>query len=109
MEDSSIDNLGPVKLDLLIYVAIVYSFLYLIIFKGIRSTGKGWRAGWILKWSWMVEFRKESRLAEFCVRLLCRESGLGDGDTSICGAAGPFDSRFIPTWGRRWDQVLLVP
>ena len=40
MENNDIDNLGPVKLDLLVYVAIIYCLLYLIIFKGIKSSGK---------------------------------------------------------------------
>ncbi|CAG7825332.1 unnamed protein product [Allacma fusca] len=40
MQDHSIDNLGSPKLDLLVCLAIIYSLLYVILFRGIRSTGK---------------------------------------------------------------------
>lgn len=40
MENHNIDNLGRPKTDLLVCLAIIYCLLYVILFKGIRSTGK---------------------------------------------------------------------
>lgn len=39
MQDHSIDNLGSPKLDLLLCLFVIYCLLYVILFRGIRSTG----------------------------------------------------------------------
>lgn len=40
MGDHNMDNLGPPKTDLLVCLAVIYCLLYVILFRGIRSTGK---------------------------------------------------------------------
>lgn len=40
MEGHDIDNLGSPKVDLLVCLAVIYCLLYVILFRGIRSTGK---------------------------------------------------------------------
>ncbi|CAL8069862.1 unnamed protein product [Orchesella dallaii] len=40
MGNHDIDNLGSPKLDLLVCLAVIYCLLYVILFRGIRSTGK---------------------------------------------------------------------
>ncbi|ODN05149.1 Sodium-dependent dopamine transporter [Orchesella cincta] len=40
MEGHDIDNLGSPKVDLLVCLAFIYCLLYVILFRGIRSTGK---------------------------------------------------------------------
>ncbi len=40
MEGHDIDNLGAPKVDLLVCLAGIYCLLYVILFRGIRSTGK---------------------------------------------------------------------
>jgi hypothetical protein len=40
MGDHDIDHLGKPKTDLLVCLAVIYCLLYVILFKGIRSTGE---------------------------------------------------------------------
>jgi len=40
MGGHDIDNLGSPKVDLLVCLAVIYCLLYVILFRGIRSTGK---------------------------------------------------------------------
>lgn len=89
-------ELGPVKLDLLVYVAIIYCLLYLIIFKGIRSTGNPPIFGLYSPRYLILHFTGH------------RESSLGNGHNSLHSASSPTCSWCLSRRCCGWNKILLA-